>query len=119
MRKVSYLGFSLVLLLALTRPGLAQQAPAYKSTAEGNAYVTFFNEADPKKKAEMGEKFLTDFKDSDFRSNAVRIVMNAYMQSQNFPKVMETADKLPTLLPNADTNTKSQVYTNAMLAAQQ
>jgi tetratricopeptide (TPR) repeat protein len=119
MKKTGYLGLSLLLISALALPGLTQQAPAYKSTAEGNAYLTLYNEQNPQKKAELGEKFLTDFKDSDFRPQAFQMVIRSYANAQNWAKVMETADKLSTLVPNADNNTKLFAYENAMLAGQQ
>ena len=71
MRRTGYLGISLLLVFVLAAsalPGFGQAAPAAqakgpqaKTQAEYTAYVTFFNEKDPVKKAPLGEKFITDF----------------------------------------------------------
>jgi tetratricopeptide (TPR) repeat protein len=122
MRRSGYLRVSLSLVFALvaaTLPGFGQaaQQPKYKSTAEGTAYVTFFNEKDPVKKAAAGEKFITDFKDSDFINNSYMLIISAYTMSQNWAKVIDAADRA-VASPAADNKVKAFAYGNAMVASQ-
>jgi hypothetical protein len=118
MKKVSYLGLSLLLMLSLALPGLAQQA---KSKAEYDAYMLFYNEQNPQRKGEAAEKFLADpaYKESEFKLPAFQGALIAYRNAQNWAKVMEMADKLTTFLPAADDTLKNFSYENAMVAGQQ
>jgi hypothetical protein len=87
MKKVSYLGVSLLLMLCLALPGLAQQA---KSKAEYDAYMLFYNEQNPQRKGEAAEKFLADpaYKESEFKLPAFQGAVIAYRNAQNWAKVM-------------------------------
>ncbi len=89
-----------------------------QSEAENNVYRIFYNEKDLQKKIDLGEKFLTDFKESTYRSPILQGILGAYVQSQNWAKVIEHGDKLQSELPNADAKTKATLYTFAMAAAQ-
>ena len=71
MRRAGYLGLSLLLILAIGAPAFSQQ-PQPRSTAEYNAYKAFYDEPNPQKKAELGEKFLAENKESDFIRKATR-----------------------------------------------
>ena len=115
MRRTWYTGLTLLLILGLAIPVLSQQA---KTAAEYNAYKAFYDEQTPAKKAELGEKFLTDFKDSDFVPQAYTLLIAAYARAQNWAKVMEAADRA-TALPGADDKLKAFAYQNAMVAGQQ
>jgi tetratricopeptide (TPR) repeat protein len=101
-----------LLLLAATTTGFAQ------SEVENSAYRVFYGEQNAQKKAELGEKFLTDFKESTYRAPILKTILSGYVQAQNWAKVMEHADKLPSGFPNADNATKTLVYTYAMAGAQ-
>jgi tetratricopeptide (TPR) repeat protein len=126
MKRTVYVGLSLLLITALAMPGFAQQAaaagqakaPQAKTTAEYNAYNALYMEKDPKKKAELGEKFIVDFKDSDFITPSHRMIIGGYRDSQNWNKVLESADRAAAL-PNADATLKGFAYGTAMQAAQQ
>ena len=67
MRRTCYLGLSLLLIVALGVPAFSQApaatAPAPESIGEYNAYKALYDEQNPQKKAELGEKFLAEFKD--------------------------------------------------------
>ncbi len=115
MRK-SYLGFSLLLMVALTVPALSQ-GPSAKSEYE--SYMGFFSEKVPQKQAELGEKFLVDNKESGFRIDAYTLLVKAYTQAQNWAKVMDAADRFKAEFPNADPKKKIFVFQNAMVAGQQ
>lgn len=115
MRRTWYLGLTLLLILGLAIPVLSQQA---KTAAEYNAYKAFYDEQTPAKKAELGEKFLADYKDSDFVPQAYTLLIAAYARAQNWAKVMEAADRA-TALPAADDKLKAFAYQNAMVAGQQ
>jgi tetratricopeptide (TPR) repeat protein len=115
---------SLLLMLILVvsaLPGLGQAAqanqPRAKTQPEYNAYLALYNEKDPAKKAELGEKFLTDFKESDFVPNAYKMIIQAYSAQKNWAKVLDVADRAAAF-PMADNGLKGYAYGNAMIAAQ-
>lgn len=116
MKRIAYVGFSLSLILALALPGIGQQA---KSKPEYDTYSAFYSEQNPQKKAELGEKFLADFKDSEYRAPGYQLLVNAYYQAQNWAKVIEVTDRFDQELPNADAKAKAPIYARAMAAAQQ
>jgi heat shock protein HspQ len=104
MRRTGYLGISLLLVFALAAsalPGFGQAAapaaqakqPQAKTQAEYTAYVAFFNEKDPVKKAGLGEKFIVDFKETDFMSASYNQIITAYTQAQNWAKVIDAAER--------------------------
>ena len=117
MIRAGYWGLSLLLILALGAPAFSQQ-PQAKTTAEYNAYVAFFNEQNPQKKADLGEKFLAENKDSDFVPQGYQLLIGAYAKTQNWAKVMDAAERTAAL-PTADNKLKAFAYANAMVAAQQ
>lgn len=105
-------GACLLLFLSLATTGSAQ------SEAENSAYRVFYGEQNAQKKAELGEKFLTDFKESTYRDPILKTILAGYYQSQNWAKVMEHAEKFPAGFPKADNATKVLVYSYAMAGAQ-
>src|ERR1041385_768243 len=124
MRRTGYLGISLLLVLVTALPGFSQAAPAAqakgpqaKTQAEYNAYTALYNEKNPQKKAELGEKFIMDFKESDFVGNAYTMILGAYTAAQAWPKVIDAAERA-SALPSADSKLKAFAYANAMVAAQ-
>src|SRR5438552_3332252 len=126
MRQTGYLGLSMsiVLVLALAAaalPGFGQAAQSKqsqaKTQAEYNAYKALYDEQNPQKKAELGEKFLTDFKESDFIGNTYTMIVGAYTRAQNWAKVIDAADRAAAS-PVADNKLKAFAYANAMVAAQ-
>ena len=126
MKRTGYQGLSvsIVLVLALVAaalPGFGQAAqakqPQAKTQAEYNAYKALYDEQNPQKKAELGEKFLTDFKESDFIGNTYTMIVGAYTRAQNWAKVIDAADRAAAS-PVADNKLKAFAYANAMVAAQ-
>jgi|ERR1041385_9029784 tetratricopeptide (TPR) repeat protein len=124
MRRTGYLGISLLLVLLTALPGFSQAAPAAqakgpqaKTQAEYTAYTALYNEKNPQKKAELGEKFLTDFKESDFIGNTYTMMIGAYTGAQNWQKVIDAADRAVGC-PCADNKLKAFANANAMVASQ-
>src|SRR5262249_4142086 len=121
MRRTGFLGLSLFLLCAVvvsTLPAFGQEKqPQAKTRPEYNAYLALYNEKDPAKKAELGEKFITDFKESDFVPNAFKLIIQAYSAQKNWAKVLDAADRAAAF-PMADNSLKGYAYGNAMIAAQ-
>ena len=101
MKRTGYLvSMSALLVLALAAaalPGFGQAAqakqPQAKTQAEYNAYKALYDEQNPQKKAELGEKFLTDFKESDFIANTHTMIIGAYTRAQNWAKVIDAAER--------------------------
>jgi hypothetical protein len=121
MKRTGYLGTSLLLLIALVvlaLPGFAQEKPKQaKTKPEYDAYIAFYSEKDPVKKAALGEKFIADFKESDYITDAYMGTITSYTAAKNWAKVIETAEKA-VALPAADNKLKGTAYINAMAAAQ-
>ena len=126
MKRTGYLGMSMYVLVVLALaaaalPGFGQAAqakqPQAKTQAEYNAYKALYDEQNPQKKAELGEKFLTDFKESDFIANTYTMIIGAYTRAQNWAKVIDVADRA-VASPVADNKLKAFAYANAMVAAQ-
>ena len=113
MRRAGYLGLSLLLILAIGAPAFSQQ-PQPRSTAEYNAYKAFYDEQNPQKKAELGEKFLAENKESDFIPQGYSMLIGAYARAQNWAKVIDAADRAAAL-PKADNRLKAFAYANAMV----
>jgi hypothetical protein len=126
MKRTGYLGLSLLLILALTvcsgtafGQAAAAQAkqPQAKTQAEYNAYKAIYDATAPAQKAELGEKFLTEFKESDFIANTYTMIIGAYTRAQNWAKVIDAADRA-VASPVADDKLKAFSNASAMVAAQ-
>jgi tetratricopeptide (TPR) repeat protein len=121
MRRIGYLGITILLSAALEVPAFSQAPapqPQAKTQAEYNAYKALFDEQNPQTKAGLGEKFIAEHKESDFIPQAYRMLVGAYSRSQQWAKVMETADRA-VAYPKSDQVTKTFAFENAMVAAQQ
>lgn len=123
MRQSGYLKISLflVVVLAVSAPAFAQAAqgntPRTRTLPEFNAYDACFKEKDFAKKAELCEKFVDGFKDSDFLVSGFRLIIQSYYQTQNWQLLMNAADRAAAL-PSADNNLREYVYERAAIAAQ-
>jgi tetratricopeptide (TPR) repeat protein len=122
MRPSGYLTICLVVMLALSAlPLFAQaaqeKAPQIRTQPEFNAYNACFTEKDPVKKADLCQKFVDGFKDSDFLISGYKLIIQSYYQSQNWKLLMDTTDRV-VALPSADNSVKSYAYESAMVAAQ-
>jgi len=117
MKRTAYLGCSLLLTAALAVPTFARQA----APNDGAAYTTYFNipATDLKAKVEAGEKFIADFKASQYADPVYRQTVDNYAKLMNWPKVLELAGKLEALFPKMEVKSKARVYSQAMVAAQQ
>src|SRR5688500_18598458 len=116
MTRTAYWGLTLLLVGTLVIPGYAQNIT---DTKEYDAYMAAFNEKDPGKKADMAEKFLTEYPKTDARIQAFQFMLLGYAQAGNWAKALETADKQSTLAPMADDKLKATVYQVGLVAAQQ
>jgi len=117
MKRTASLGFSLLLIWAMAIPSFAQ------ATTPDGLYTLFYNEKDPAKKTALGEQFINNadpaFKSSQYLPYIFQTVFNSYVGGNNLAKAMETADKLGTLVPNADNKLKMFVYGSTMALAYQ
>jgi tetratricopeptide (TPR) repeat protein len=84
----------------------SRQAAALSDIKEQVRYVqvTLFQavnqQADPKRKAQLLERYATGFPDSPDAANAQSLTANAYRQAQNYPKMQEFAQKILARDPN-------------------
>jgi len=113
MKRIIYFGCSLlmttVLATAFAKPLLAQD--------DGTSYAEFFGEQDQAKKAAMGEKFLVDFKTSQYVDPVYRTIVRIYYKANNWPKVLDLAAKLDQLDSSMEAKNKPETYSMAMDAA--
>lgn len=117
MKKVAYLGLSLVLVAALAAPGFAQQI---NDPAEYKVYMdTVYNEKDLVKKAAGGEKFLVTYPNTVARTQTYMQILLSYVQIPSWPKALETADKQAQMAPTLGADDKKQVLLIGMRAAEQ
>ena len=113
--------FLVVILAVFTLPVFAQarqaKAPQIKTQPEFDAYNACFKEKDLAKKADLCEKFVDDFKDSELLVDGYKLILQSYSQSHNWKLLMDAADRA-VALQGADSNLKSYAYERAMIAAQ-
>jgi hypothetical protein len=72
----------------------AEQAPTIKNPAEYNAYVAAYQQKDPSAKISALEAFLTQYPNSVMKPTALELLMGAYQQTNNGPKMIDTAKRL-------------------------
>src|SRR5262249_38200257 len=113
--------FLVVMLAVPTLPLFSQavqaKTPQIKTQFEFDAYNACFAEKDLAKKADLCEKFVDDFKDSELLVNGYKLILQSYYQSHNWKLLMDAADRVAAR-PSADSNLKSYAYERAMVAAQ-
>src|SRR5258708_33506509 len=75
-------------------PAAAPQKKEIKDPAEYNAYVGAVQQTDPAAKVSGLEAFLTQYPNSVMKEDALELLMGAYQQTNNQPKMIETAGKV-------------------------
>jgi tetratricopeptide (TPR) repeat protein len=110
-----------VILAVSTLPVFAQAAQEKtlqtRTQPEFNAYNACYSEKDPAKRADLCEKFVEGFKDSDFFISGYKLIIQSYYLSQNWKLLMDAADRVGELTA-ADNAVKGYAYERAMVAAQ-
>ena len=96
MKRTANSGWLLLLISALAIPTVARA----QAQEEGTAYANFYAEQDCKAKATLGEKFVTDFKTSQYADPVFRQTINCYFKLNSFPKVLELAGKIDQMFPS-------------------
>ena len=77
-----------------------QQKKEIKDPAEYNAYMGAFGQQDPSAKVSGFEAFVTQYPNSVMKEEALEQLMGAYQQTNNVPKMVETAQKVAQIDPN-------------------
>jgi tetratricopeptide (TPR) repeat protein len=72
----------------------AAQQKTIKDPAEYNAYVNAMKTTDPNQKAIELEGFLQQYPNSVMKEDALELLMGAYQQANNLPKVIDTAKRV-------------------------
>jgi tetratricopeptide (TPR) repeat protein len=78
----------------------AQQKKEIKDPAEYNAYVGAVQQQDPNAKISGLEAFLTQYPNSVMKEDGLEVLMSAYQQTNNTPKMIETAQRVLQVNPN-------------------
>ena len=77
-----------------------QQTKEIKDPAEYNAYIGALGQQDPAAKISGFEAFITQYPNTVMKEEALEQLMNAYQQTGNQAKVVETAQKVLQANPN-------------------
>src|SRR6202048_3471730 len=75
-------------------PAPQAQKKEIKDPAEYNAYVGAVQQTDPAAKVSGLEAFLTQYPNSVMKEDALELLMGAYKQTNNQPKMIDTAGKV-------------------------
>jgi len=112
--------FSLVMLAVTALPGFGQPAqtktPQTRTQPEFDSYSACYNEKDFTKKADLCQKFVDGFQESDFLITGYKFLIQSYYQTGNWQLLMDVADKAAGL-PNVDDTWKGYAYQSAMVGA--
>jgi tetratricopeptide (TPR) repeat protein len=111
MKGIVILGWLMIVVIVIPTVARAQD--------EGTAYANFFAEEDCKTKAPLGEKFMADYKMSQYVEPAFQLTLVCYSKLNNYPKVLDLAGRLEQLAPSMKPTSKANMYARAMEAAQQ
>jgi hypothetical protein len=82
------------------QPAAAGQKKEIKNAAEYNAYMSALNTQDPNQKAQAMESFLQTYPNSVVKEDAMELLMQAYQQANNIPKLQDAAQRLLQVNPN-------------------
>src|SRR5262245_3441988 len=107
MKRTAFLGYTLLLMVLFIPHRVWAQADV-------DAYTAFYAEGDAQKKAAMGEKFITDFKTSQYTDAVFRTIVPIYVKSSNWPKVLDLVGKLEQLVPAMTPQNKAVMYSQGM-----
>lgn len=80
-------------------PAPASQKKEIKDPAEYNAYMGALNQQDVNAKISGLEAFLTQYPNSVMKEDATELLMGAYQQAGNAPKMFDTAQKVLAVNP--------------------
>jgi tetratricopeptide (TPR) repeat protein len=91
--------------------------PEAKTKEEHEAYVTFYQEKDPMKKLEMGNKFLTGFATSDFRPNVMLLMIQGLQGTGQAKTIVDLGERF--LIEFPEHPSKAFVFQALMVATQE
>lgn len=100
--KKSLVAAVLALVMATVAAGQAPTPPKkeIKDSAEYNAYTSALNAPDAQAKIQGFENFVHQFPNSAFKEDALEFLMNAYQQTNNTQKTVETGKAILAVNPN-------------------
>jgi tetratricopeptide (TPR) repeat protein len=110
-----------VSLSVVARPALAvsppqDQAKTTYTIPEYNAYQAASAEKDPQAKIKLLDDFVTKFPNSTLLPYVYQVYYQAYFQLKNYPKTIESADKLAALGDKVDQGTRLSALYQRTLA---
>ncbi|HEX4999519.1 MAG TPA: hypothetical protein VFY29_14925 [Terriglobia bacterium] len=119
------IGFVIAVLLVSTAavPGWARQAAQQPAESPDiTAYRPIYDTATPApRKIELSETFLADsrkeFIESMYRDNVFLILFLSYKQEKNWPKALETIDRIDKLVPRTPADKRVAFYGEGMTIA--
>lgn len=87
-------------LLLSPVPAAAQEASPWKDRAEYDAFTAITQAKDPSQIITLTDKYMADYPETKFPDKILEFKLTAYQQTNNAPKMQETAEKLLELSPN-------------------
>jgi tetratricopeptide (TPR) repeat protein len=103
---------SLCLLL-----GLALVIPAFGQGGENAAWQAIDDEKNTRRQADLLVDFISRYSSSPHRPDADKMLVNFWVSNKDNAKIVNHADTFKQSLPSADNQSKSIIYTQAMVAA--
>ena len=74
-------------------PAQAVAQPQAKTKEEHETYVTFYQEKDPQKKVELGNKFLADYAGSEFKPNVLLLMIQSLQASGDSKTIVTLGER--------------------------
>jgi hypothetical protein len=81
--------------------GEQAKGPQWKSRDEYDAFAALQKETDPKKKITLAEGFIQKYANSDYKGAAYALMIQAYAQTNDFAKLMQTAAEATKAAPDS------------------
>jgi tetratricopeptide (TPR) repeat protein len=97
--------------------GLAFVIPAFSQGGENAAWQAIEDEKNTRRQAELVESFIRTYSNSPHRPDADKMLVNFWVANKDNAKIVNHADNFKQSLPSADSQSKSIIYTQAMVAA--
>ncbi len=97
--------------------GLALVIPAFGQGGENAAWQAIEDEKNTRRQAELIESFIRSYSSSPHRPDADKMLVNFWVSNKDNAKIVNHADTFKQSLPSADNQSKSIIYTQAMVAA--
>jgi tetratricopeptide (TPR) repeat protein len=110
MKRIAPLTLCLLLALVCALPGFSQGG-------ENAAWQAIEDQRDTRRQAELLESFIRSYSNSPHRPDADKMLLLFWTSNKDNAKIVNHVDTFKQSLPSADNASKSEIYTQGMVAA--